>query len=286
MTFLKSHFWYNKRQRNGILFLLIVIILLQITFFYIGSYALNDEAVSKVDITTLQQKIDSLKAVESTTNKTKIYPFNPNYITDYKGYQLGMSVTEIDRLLAFREKGKFVNSVKEFQQVTGVSDSLLTKISPYFKFPKWVTSKNTPQKRIHKTPLIKQDINTATASDLKSIRGVGDKLAARIVKYRTKLQGFSVNEQLYEVWYLDKKVAQQVLQKFTVIKSPKIQKINVNTATFKQLLAIVYIDYNLTKKILNYRDEVAEIQTIEELKKIDGFPLEKFDRIALYLEAK
>mgnify|MGYP000099997965 CR=1 FL=1 len=61
---------------------------------------------------------------------------------------------------------------------------------------------------------------------------------------------------------------------------PKIKKLNINRATFKQVLSIVYIDYELTKKILNYRDEVAEIQSLEELKKIDGFPLDKFNRIA------
>ena len=55
---------------------------------------------------------------------------------------------------------------------------------------------------------------------------------------------------------------------------------------FKEVLSIVYIDYELTKKIFEYRDEVAELQSLEELKQIDGFPLEKFDRIALYLEAK
>jgi len=85
---------------------------------------------------------------------------------------------------------------------------------------------------------------------------------------------------------LDKDVADEVLDRFTIIDKPQIQKINVNTATFKEVLSIVYIDFELTKKIFNYRDEVAELQSLEELKKIEGFPLEKYERIALYLEAK
>ena len=45
-------------------------------------------------------------------------------------------------------------------------------------------------------------------------------------------------------------------------------------ALFKEVLAIVYIDYELTKKIFNYRDEVAEIQSLEELKrKMNSRPL-------------
>jgi DNA uptake protein ComE-like DNA-binding protein len=91
---------------------------------------------------------------------------------------------------------------------------------------------------------------------------------------------------LYEVWNLDPEVANEVLRYFKINSPPTIQKININTASFKEVLAIVYIDYELTKKIFEYRDEVAEIQSIEELKKIDGFPLDKFNRIALYLHAK
>jgi len=60
----------------------------------------------------------------------------------------------------------------------------------------------------------------------------------------------------------------------------------VNTATFKEVLHLPYIDYELTKKIFQYRDEVAEIQSIEELKAIEGFPLELYDKIIVYLEAK
>ncbi|MDX8553452.1 hypothetical protein MK851_07390 [Tenacibaculum sp. 1B UA] len=47
-----------------------------------------------------------------------------------------------------------------------------------------------------------------------------------------------------------------------------------------------YIDYKLCKKIFEYRDEVAELQDISELRNIKDFPLNKYDRIILYLEAK
>ena len=214
------------------------------------------------------------------------YPFNPNYITDYKGYQLGLSTTEIDKLFKYRAAGNFINSEKQFQQITGVNDSLLKKISPYFKFPEWVSKGNNI---INKNNAIisdvKKDINMATLEDLKLINGIGDKLAERIISYRTKLKGFSLNDQLYEVWYLDIEIANKVLERFIVIKEPIIPKININKATFKEALSIPYLDYELTKKIFEYRDEVAEIQSIDELKKIDGFPLEKFNRIALYLQA-
>ncbi|MBE0422549.1 MAG: helix-hairpin-helix domain-containing protein [Lutibacter sp.] len=290
MNLIKSHFRYTKSQRNGIFFLLIFIVFLQGIFFFVDFSSDENTAVSQTEILAFQQEMDSLKNVASAKNIPKIYPFNPNFITDFKGHQLGMSTIEIDKLLAFREQGKFINSTKQFQEITGVNDSLLAVMSPYFKFPEWISSGKTIKmpipKNIVEKSIQKKDINAASAEDLIIVNGIGEKLAKRIIDYRTKLQGFSFNYQIFEVWNLDKEVAEKVLQYFEVTNPPVIQKINVNTATFKEVLAIVYLDYELTKKIFNYKNQVAEIQSIEELKKIDGFPLEKFNRITLYLDAK
>ncbi len=297
MKNIKSRFWYNNSQRNGILFLAILIISLQLVYFFVDFSEEDSTDLNTTEIIEFQQRIDSLKQLAIEKRKPKIYPFNPSFLTDYRGYKLGMSTEEIDRLLEHRMKGKYINSAKQFQKVTQINDSLLKTIKPYFKFPDWVVNKQNAKtnsfgvsstSRTHKKEesFIIKDINSATAEELKSVRGIGEKLSQRIVKYRNKLGGFLVNEQLYEVWYLDKEVADRVLKRFMIIDIPVIKKINVNTASFKEVLSIVYIDYELTKKIFNYRDEVAELQSLEELKKIDSFPIEKFDRIALYLEAK
>jgi DNA uptake protein ComE-like DNA-binding protein len=290
MKILKSRFGYDRRQRNGILFLLLIIIGLQLLFFYSDFPVDNSIDVSESRIVAFQKEMDSLRTIELERKKYKRNPFNPNFITDYKGYLLGMSTVEIDKLHAFRKKNDYINSTKQFQEVTGIGDSVLLTISPYFKFPEWVTSKNKETTNdsvdIRNGILHKGDINLIDFADLIAIEGVGVNLANRILNYRARIQGFSMNDQLYEVWYLEEDVAERILQSFEVMKHPDIQKLNINKATFKQVLSIVYIDYELTRKIFNYRDEVAEIQDIEELKKIDGFPLDKFNRIALYLVAE
>jgi len=289
MKYLKSHFWYNRSQRNGVFFLVFIIIILQLTYFFVDFSSKDKAEVNSNKITQFQKEIDSLKQIEIVSKKPKIYPFNPSFLTDYRGYQLGMSTEEIDRLLQHRNNGKYINSAQEFQQVSKINDSLLKTIQPYFKFPDWVVNKNTKvstKQKDTKENIPKKDLNSATALELTSVNGIGEKLSQRIINYRNKLGGFLLDDQLFEVWYLDKEVAERVLQRFSVIDKPIIEKINVNTATFKEVLSIVYIDYELTKKIFNYRDEVAELQSIEELKKIDEFPIEKFGRIALYLEAK
>lgn len=289
MKFLQSHFWYSKNQRNGILFLVGIILIAQLVYVY-GDFSNEKVLLNTEEINQYQKRIDSLKLVQIKNKKPEIFPFNPNYLTDFKAYQLGMSVYEIDNLLAYRKTGEFINSASEFQKITLVSDSLLSKISPYFKFPDWVEkSKNTSENIITKGQndhIEKKDLNNAAASDLQSVYGIGDKLSKRIISYRNLLQGFSFDDQLYEVYFLDSLTANRVLENFEVIQKPIIQKLNLNDASFKEVLKLPYIEYDLTKKIINYRNSVNQIKDLKELKKIDSFPLDKYDRIALYLLAE
>jgi len=294
MKIFKSHFWYTKNQRNGIL-LLIIIIFLQLILHFKNFDSQQLVDLSQPKITSYNKQLDSLKKKSSKKKKFKIYPFNPNYISDYKGYQLGMNVDEIDRLLAYREQRLYVNSAKEFQAITKISDSLLQKISPFFKFPEWVQKKNNnknnqqryiPNSRINVSEITTVDINKATLKDFTFIEGVDEYLSERIIKYRSKLQGFSFKEQLFEVWGLDELIANKILSTFSIKNKPIIKKVNINTASFKEVLSNPYIDYELCVKIFDYRDEVAELQSISEIKNIEGFPIKKYNRIVLYLLAE
>jgi DNA uptake protein ComE-like DNA-binding protein len=292
MNIFKSHFWHDKGQRNGVFLLGVLILVFQIIVVFVDFSIAEKKDLETPEVDAFYTQIERIKALRLESKKFKPYPFNPNYITDYKGAQLGMSLVAIDKLLAFRKTGKFINSKKAFQEVTGISDTLLEKISPFFKFPDWVKNQqrkkkvNAADKKFTKYVISKRtttDLNKATIEDLKTIEGIGVVLSKRIIKYRSKLQGFSMKRQLLEVWGLKPEIAHDIWTTFNIYKLPNIQKLNVNTVTFKELLNTPYIDYDLCKKIFEYRDAVAELQNISELTNIQGFPLDLYDRIALYL---
>ncbi|MBU2525299.1 MAG: helix-hairpin-helix domain-containing protein [Bacteroidetes bacterium] len=285
----------NQSQRSGLVFLLVILGSVQaFIWFKNDAYEVQDVALSK-DLQQLQSKIDSLKA--ASPKRDTIYPFNPNYLTDYRGYQLGMNLEEIDKLMAFRKTGKFVNSAREFQQVTAVSDSLLDAISPYFKFPDWVVAaqKSAPKNRFSKNfenttnlkvEVSKIDLNTATAEDLKTVYGIGEKLSVRIVEFREKLGGFAADFQLYDVYGLDTATVEKALKKFTVLTPVAIEKLDVNTATFDELKQIPYLNTWLARKIITFRQNHGPIEDLQELTKIQDFPTNRLSSIALYLYTK
>ena len=306
--------------------MLLIIVVLQVGYFVLGQISFGDTKNRVTVDLELQAKIDSLRNLASQQDSIKIYPFNPNFITDYKGYVLGMSVAEIDRLLAFRKQNNYVDSPEGFQKVTGVSDSLLDVISPYFKFPEWtkvsrrssvgsgqysvgskqfsVGSRQPPVGSGQFSVGSKQssvgsrqfsgkstweglgeikDLNTVSAEELKSINGIGEKLSARIVKFRDKLGGFLIDAQLYDVYGLSPEVAERTLKRYRVLDPPQITKININTASAAELAKLVYIPYQVGQRIVEYRTKVGTISSYSELTLIEEFPSDKIDRIKLYL---
>ncbi|MGB5555613.1 MAG: helix-hairpin-helix domain-containing protein [Flavobacteriaceae bacterium] len=294
----KSHFRFNKQERSGIFFLLLFIVFLQVGYFVYRTYSPEISENSFSVDREIQAEIESLKQKVLQKDTIKIFPFNPNFITDYKGYTLGMSNEEIDRLHAYRTQNKFANSSEEFQEVTRISDSLLHAISPYFQFPEWTQNKGgnevepprqsnervyPPNEKQVVNTLTVQDLNTASAEQLKSVNGIGDKLSARIVKFRDRLGGFLVVEQLNDVYGLEADVAARTLERFKLLSIPEIEKININEASAYDIAKLVYISRAVAESIVSYRNLNGGINSFDELSTIENFPTDKIDRLTLYL---
>ena len=288
---MQSHFKFTKSQRSGIFLLLLLIVIAQCIYFFVD-FSSEEPYFDAKELEVFQKEIDSLKVVEIENSKPKLYPFNPNYITDYKGYTLGMSVQEIDRLHNYRNQNKWVNSAREFQQITKISDSLLGEMSPYFKFPEWVTNpkpKSYPNSYSNYNKVLtydqKTDLNKATTKQLQKVNGIGEKLSERIVKFRNKFVGGFISDiQLQDVYGLTPEVIERVTNQFTVKTPRAVTKFNLNKASVEELVTIQHIDYDLAYEIVDQRTLRGGFSSFSELTKVKGFPLDKIEIIKLYLK--
>ncbi|QBN19999.1 ComEA family DNA-binding protein [Flavobacterium nackdongense] len=288
---ISSLFKFSRAQRSGLFILFSLIVGLQLLYFFIDFTTISKSSREQEKWLSLQSQIDSLKQAK-LDYVPKVYPFNPNFISDYKGYKLGMSVAQIDRLFAFRKQNKYVNSAQEFQAVTQVSDSLLNVMAPYFKFPDWVNKKKefVVYKKYDKSAFAKKeklviiDINQATQGDLIKIYGIGEAISLRILKFKESLGGFVSMEQMNDVWGLSPEVVENLNTHFKVSANPKVKKIDINNASIKELSLFPYFKYPISKNIVTFRSMNGDIKNSEDLTKINGLSIEKAKIIALYLD--
>ncbi|RRA91174.1 helix-hairpin-helix domain-containing protein [Paenimyroides viscosum] len=275
--------YFSNKQRRALVVFVVIIVLLQFVILIAKSRSFTNETANyKVDAAT-QLQIDSLKQL--VLKKYEMQPFNPNFINDYKGFKLGMTTVEIDKLLKYRATGKYINSAAEFQQVTGVSTELLDKISPYFKFPEWTQNKKSNTYIENSAPVVLKniDLNKATVEDLVAIKGIGDYYANAIINEREKLGGFVSIHQIDFIKGLRPEAVKILKQNTSIKVAATIIKVNVNTASKEDLAKIPYITSYLAREIVVYRSKQENPLKIEDLEKINNFPLDKLKIIKLYL---
>lgn len=263
--------FFLQRKTRAVFLLWLILLGIQCFLFY--SKKGQEESVFMLD-TALQQAIEEQKKVSSSQ---KIYPFNPNFISDSKGYYLSLSVDQIDRLHRYRSQGKWVNSANDFQQVTGVSETWMNQYAPYFKFPFHKRTFNSKKKLVQP-----QDLNTVSAEDLIRIKGIGEVLSKRIVKYRQRLKGYTTIDQLDEVYGLDVHVLGRLKERFSIQTQPVITKLDINFAGLYALSKLPYLTQSEAKKIILTRTQHGKINW-DHIKGIEGFDSLKIKRLTLYL---
>lgn len=287
---------FTKGQQKGILALFALIISVQVAYFVFTSIDFTSEkekSLEEKQWLSLQSQIDSLKA-QKREHKDTIYSFNPNYITDYKGYMLGLSVKELDRLYAYRKSGRYINSAEDFKKVTGVNDTVLIKLSPYFKFgskpvyqqtERFAKKFNPYDKESRSNAIVKVlDINTALEEDLVKVYGIGPYYAKEILRRRAVLGAFVSMDQVDDFIMISAEAKAGLKKSFRVIGHPEIEKINVNSASLLQLSRFPYFTRDIARSIITERSMNGKLYKIDDLLRISGFPVDKVKIIALYLE--
>ena len=286
----KSQLVFHRSQRVGILFLLAFILGLLYVQFFVSFSEESTFDITSTEVLALQQQLDSLRYVDSIKKVPKRYPFNPNYLTDYKAYTLGISPKEFDRLQAFRKQDKWVNSAVQFKTVTGISDSLLGQISPYFKFPDWVTRPKLKRNYAKKNRVLsnseKIDLNKATADELQQVYGIGQVLGRRIIEQRERLGGFHHELQLYMVWGLKDSVVERVMGQFTVKTPVSLERLNINEISASDLATLPGVSFEMGKRIWEFVRVRDGLIDLSQLLKIEGISPRKLQVFRLYLYAE
>lgn len=284
---LKSHFAFTRGEQSGILLLILFICAL---WFLRWGWEAQQKVPFQIDsqeLLRLQHEMDSLERIALEKRKPKLFPFNPNFISDYKGYVLGLSPKELDRLSKFREEGQWIRSASQFQEVTGVSDEWMDTIAPLFKFPIRHFGRTLEPKsfNLERKENGKLDLNKATEEELMQVPGIGKVFSRRIIEFREKLGGFTGEAQLYAVYGLKESTIHSLLRYFQIATPVPIQKQNINAVSASDLSTLPGISFELGVAIWEFIRKENGIDSLDELQKIDEITPQKIALIQLYLSA-
>ncbi|MBO7491979.1 MAG: helix-hairpin-helix domain-containing protein [Bacteroidales bacterium] len=130
--------------------------------------------------------------------------------------------------------------------------------------------------------IVRLDLNRCDTDAIKTVPQFGSKRAAKLVEYRDKLGGFYSFEQLKEVYVLQS-IDTALLRKHFFIRPDDVRKININAATYKELIQHPYFDAYLTKTILAYRGKNGQIKNLQELQQITHAYPELIERLQHYV---
>jgi competence protein ComEA len=131
MKLFGSHFYMSKPQRNA----LVILVILLLCVSYLKDFYSKVHAYRWIKRSWNTIKNDRFYGRIKGENPD-LYPFNPNYLTYYRAYVLGLKPTSIDQLLNHRKSGKWMNNAAQFQSVAVIDDSLMALLKPYLIFPR------------------------------------------------------------------------------------------------------------------------------------------------------
>jgi len=111
------------------------------------------------------------------------------------------------------------------------------------------------------------DINEADSAAWEALRGIGPVLAARIVRFREKLGGFHSVAQIAETYGLPDSTFKKI-QPSLRLGNVSLKKIDINEMDEKSLAQHPYISYKLARLIVKYRSVHGPFSQAEQLQNI------------------
>lgn len=183
---------------------------------------------------------------------------------------IGFPKSKADQIVGFRSRIGGYKSDEDLLKCYAVDSNIFSQLAPFLSYEE------------EEKTLAIIGINSCNEVDLRQFKGIGDFRAKKIISYREALGGYVDKSQLYEISIIPTEVIDELLP-FLEIDREQVQKIDLNTVEFKELLKHPYFDYDLTKEIFRLKNRNGKISSVEELKTIIFVGDSKIRQIEPYL---
>jgi competence protein ComEA len=300
--FLRDYFSFNKRERNGILALLIILAVLLIWISAMkgpeqGSDQFTEQYWPARESTgtspnPIPYKERTNPREESKASKPLFFYFDPNAIGAEDWLKLGLTARQAKVVINYVNKGGKFKKKEDLEKIYGLSPPQVKDLQPWVRiacdtvFKKQESDREKPLESGNKTfklaAGIKLELNGADSVALLRLPCIGPAFAKRILAYRKRLGGFVNADQLKEVYGLDEERF-ACLQDHIEIDLGLIERIPINLISEEVLRKHPYFRWNLVRSLCAFRKQHGPFSHTEDLLKLELMDSTAYRKIAPYI---
>lgn len=295
--FFKDYFTFNKRERRGIVVLVLLIVVL-ILYLNLSDFFYSQE---KTDFSQFENEIDQFYAnldssvITDTASKEQLmaarmkkperFFFNPNQLAEKDWMRMGLTLKQVKTIKNFENAGGRFYRKDDLRKVFVISAEFYQSVEPFIQIP----SDSGALAVIPVTPSFKSEkkvleinVNSADTVQLKKLRGIGSGYARRIMQYRERLGGFVNINQLMEVWGMTPQLFDTLAMYMTIDTAGIVRK-NINQCSLEELKNHPYIGWNVANAIIAYREKHGLYKSVNDIRNTDLVDEELYIKLAPYL---
>lgn len=287
---MKDYFTFSKKERLAVIILLLTMGSF-IAFPYIYSPIPPPPIINKalaefirIQNTETDSAENSLPKPLSYKNKyiTKgmLFPFDPNIASEIDWKRLGVQEKNIQTLVNYRNKGGKFKQAEDLRKIWGFRKEEVDRLIPFVRISKsdtFFSNQKTNQEKWKPGAEVRQktkaglvtviDINSASFDDWKSLPGIGEVLAGRIIKFRDRMGGFSGIEQVKKTYGISDSVF-TLISPYLSVNTKTRRLLNINAASAYDLKNRTNLPDAVAKAIIVYRQQNGPFKSVDDLKKI------------------
>lgn len=307
----RDYFYWNRTERRGTVFLLILMTALMGANLFVRWRSPQGEPVSDPEFLALAARFGNEDSSDTGPgeyrSRTHAYadgrepgthekihkfhppaaPFDPNGLPQAAWEQLGLSEAQARSIKRFEEKGGRFYRKEDLKKLYVISEDFYAHIEPFLLFPEKPFKSDFSERKewAKPEPVAKVDINQADSATLAELPGVSPKTALRMLKVRAAFGGFHSMEQLLDLnGFYAPQYEKLLTRAYTGPVS--IKPLNLNYCTFKELMAVPGVNYEMAKAIMNHRERIGFFKKTDDLVGLNLAEPGLYAKIAPYLTVK
>lgn len=309
----KDLFYFSKGERNGIIVLLVLILLVLFTpgiyrlFYKPAVYDFSEFELAVKDFENrleamrytaeaerLERRGFSREAPVSASLRLTPFPFDPNQLPASEWERMGIPAHVVRTIKNFENAGGSFRYKEDVKRIYLISDEMYAQLEPYIDLPARESASELPTSlsRFAERPdpaelraSLRINLNNADTTELIQLYGIGPAFSRRIANYRELLGGFRHPDQLLEVFGMDSTRLEGIRENL-LIDTTGIRKINLNQAEWAELVRHPYIDRNIANSLIAIRNQHGPFNKVGDIRKSQLIDEAVFQKIAPYLSVE